>query len=364
MRASRRRTEGVFSLSFLDAMTCGLGAVILLYMVINATVRLRADRLTFELQAEVDRLELAVMDANARRVELRNSLDETDDEAVLTRGLSRRLIDTLEEIRVELATFEASTLAQRQHINSLMSDLRTLEQESRRLSASMPSDETPGDRVRVHVGDGDRQYLTGLKVGGERILFLLDASASMLDETIVNIVRRRNLPDQQKIRAEKWQQAVATMDWLTSQIPPSSRFQIHVFSDRAHALVDQGQWLDGGDRRVLEQAMAALRQQVPQRGTSLLRAVESIELLQPRADNLILLTDGLPTQGSGRSRRATVSARQRYKLFGQAIAELPRGVPVNVILFPIEGDPQAASAYWRLALATRGSFMSLSEDWP
>jgi hypothetical protein len=43
---------------------------------------------------------------------------------------------------------------------------------------------------------------------------------------------------------------------------------------------------------------------------------------------------------------------------------LPAGIPVNVILFPMEGDPVAASAFWKLAQATGGSFMSLSEDWP
>ena len=37
---ARRRTN-VFSLSFLDAITCGFGAVVLFYMVINASVGLR-----------------------------------------------------------------------------------------------------------------------------------------------------------------------------------------------------------------------------------------------------------------------------------------------------------------------------------
>ncbi len=101
---------------------------------------------------------------------------------------------------------------------------RSLEEDARRLSASLPSEETPGDRIRVHVGDGDRQYLTGLKVGGSRILFLVDASASMLGSTIVNVIRRRNLPERDKVRAAKWQQALATVDWLTTQIPRDSQF--------------------------------------------------------------------------------------------------------------------------------------------
>ncbi len=45
-----RRRVNVFSLAFLDAMTCGLGAVILLYMVINAGVGLRTDQLADDLE--------------------------------------------------------------------------------------------------------------------------------------------------------------------------------------------------------------------------------------------------------------------------------------------------------------------------
>ena len=46
------------------------------------------------------------------------------------------------------------------------------------------------------------------------------------------------------------------------------------------------------------------------------------------------------------------AGQQRLKLFGQAVDELRRGIPVNVILFPMEGDPMAASSYWKLAIGT------------
>ena len=37
-----------------------------------------------------------------------------------------------------------------------------------------------GQQIRTFKGEGDRQYLTGLKLGGERTLILVDRSASML----------------------------------------------------------------------------------------------------------------------------------------------------------------------------------------
>ena len=42
----------------------------------------------------------------------------------------------------------------------------------------------------------------------------------------------------------------------------------------------------------------------------------------------------------------------------------PEHVPVNILLYPMEGDPMAAPAYWKLAIATRGSFLTPSKDWP
>ena len=49
-----------------------------------------------------------------------------------------------------------------------------------------------GDKVRQFMGEGNRQYLTGLVLGGERVMILVDGCASMLADTVVNAVRRRS----------------------------------------------------------------------------------------------------------------------------------------------------------------------------
>lgn len=360
------RTVNPIGLSFLDAMTCGLGAVILLFMIINGAVRDHEVTVTSDLQGEVDRLEIEVLEGHRNLVELRNSVTETDEERVLAQGLARRMIEALEEIRVELATYESSTLAQREHINQLQTDLRSLEEDARRLSASLPSEETPGDRVRSFVGDGDRQYLTGLKVGGRRILILADASASMLGSTLVNVIRRRNLPDNEKVRAAKWRQSLETVDWVTTQIPRDSKFQIYSFNTEASPVVADtgGNWLDGGDRKVLDGAIRSLKAIVPDKGTSLYQAFSVASQLSPRPDNIIILTDGLPTVGQKATRSSVISPQQRMRLFNRALQQIPSGVPVNIILFPMEGDPMAASAFWKVAMRSRGSFMSIARDWP
>jgi hypothetical protein len=362
----RRREINVFSLSFLDAMTCGFGAVVLFYMVINAAAGLRSGEMTADLRGEVDRLEDEVLEGYANLVEIRNRVGQVDDQLAAASGLSRRLIEQLEQIRAELALYSETTQASEEHINKLKTDLQTLEKSAKRLSAAATSEEAPVDRVREFIGDGTRQYLTGLKVGGSRIFILVDASASMLDETIVNVIRRRNLPDEVKLQADKWRQAVRTVDWLTTQIPRGSEFQIYTFNERAESVLPatSGEWLDAGNREVLDRAVAALGAVVPRDGTNLQRGLAAIGTMRPRPDNVILLVDGLPTQGEPPSRRATVTGSQRLRLFNRAVGEVGAGVPINVILFPMEGDPDAASAYWKLAVATRGSFMSPAEDWP
>ena len=53
----RKKRINVFSLAFLDCITCGLGAVILLFVIINAKSAARQETVTSDLKAETTRLE-------------------------------------------------------------------------------------------------------------------------------------------------------------------------------------------------------------------------------------------------------------------------------------------------------------------
>jgi hypothetical protein len=46
------------------------------------------------------------------------------------------------------------------------------------------------------------------------------------------------------------------------------------------------------------------------------------------------------------------------------VRELPSGIPVNIMLFPMEGDFDAPISFWSLALTSGGSFLTVSRDWP
>jgi hypothetical protein len=363
---ARRKTE-VFSMSFLDCITCAFGSVVLVYTLINAQGGLRAQTMDQTQRAEVSKMEEKVLEGYQKLVVLRNSMVETDKESVRTEGMGTRVLEETERLKVELADSDKSTLSRREAIERLKADLKSLEEGNRRLEGASKDPSATGTRVRGFVGQGDRQYLTGLKVGGDRILLFVDVSASMLDETVVNVLRMRNMADAKKLMSQKWRRTVSTVEWLAAQMPLEGQFQIYAFNTKTYALVEgsEGKWLKTNDPNALTDALERLRKIVPADGTSIENAFLALNALTPKPDNVIMVTDGLPTQGAAAPLiRKTIDGDARLKLFERAFAKYPRTVPFNVILMPMEGDPMAPAAFWVAARDTGGSFMSPSKDWP
>jgi hypothetical protein len=79
---------------------------------------------------------------------------------------------------------------------------------------------------------------------------------------------------------------------------------------------------------------------------------------------VVLVTDGLPTQGRNRPLRRYVSADARARLFDEARRALPDNLPVSVILLPMQGDLPAPHRFWMMARDTGGNFLIPSADWP
>ena len=361
-----RKSFNVFSLSFLDAMTCGFGAVILFFMIINANIDLRREAVLDDLASEVDRAELKVLTGRKNLVQIKSDLARLIEELVVLQAFREEVITEIQTTEEEFSTITADSTARETAIEQLRAELQDLENETQRLSAASITPEDAGDRIRSFTGDGNRQYLTGLRMGGDRIVILVDASSSMLDRTIVNVLRRRNMSVEQKLQAPKWRQVVDTVDWLTTQIQPGTQIQIYAFNDQAWSLIDgsDGRWQTVTDGSLLNNAVQNLRETAPDGATSLHAAFATMRPLDPKPDNIYLLVDGLPTMGEVNPISRGVTGRERLGHFNRAIRDLPFNVPVNVILYAMEGDPQSAPSYWWLALNTGGSMMAPSEDWP
>lgn len=359
-----RRKFTVFSLSFLDCICCGFGAVILLFVLMNARSSAVREERVRDLRGEVDLVEIEVLNLERERVLARNALEELIEEIEATRGLSLEVLALLEEMRDELARHEADTLATEEHVAQLKADLLSLEEGLKRLQAGVEA-EAEGEALRIFRGDGRRQYLTGLQLRGERTLILVDISASMLAENVVDVLRTRNLPTAEQREAPKWLQVRRTVEWLLANLPAEGQFQIAVFHSEVRSLRSDAGWWSAADPGIRDEAAEALEALIPSSGSSLHLAFDWAAAMTPPPDNIILLTDSLPTlDRRPPALRRTVSGARRWQLFQEAVRLLPPGIPVNTMLFYLEGDPSAAVAYWRLAVDTRGSMLTIAQDWP
>lgn len=362
--ARRKRSFTTFNLSFLDIMSCGFGAVVLVFLIIDHSIETETRERNEDLLSEVNLLEEDIADGEAGLVRLRNTIADVDQKTVEAQGRATRITEDIDRYEALISALRQEGVSESTDVETLKAEIVALEEEVKRLRESAV--DSGGLSARSFVGEGNRQYLTGLNLGGRHIVILLDVSASMLADRVVNIIRLRNMAPEVQRQASKWVRALNTVDWLTAQLPISSSYQVITFNTESRPALDNtvGKWLEVANQPQLESVTAALRDIVPGGGTSLENAFLALNQLSPRPDNIFLITDGLPTQGSSTTGRNTVTGKQRLDLYQQAIRRLPRNVPVNIILAPMEGDPMAASVFWQLATASQGSFMSPSRDWP
>ncbi len=365
MASFSRRTISSFSLSFLDIMFCGFGAVVLLVLIINTdTLTRRSERVAgIETALQQKEMELRLTEDNIERQ--RSDLNSLEaDISKLTQSQVSILADL---DQVETATPAAAELRTiDEEIGTLQQELKVLEENRRQLAAQKTTERTAGRKVRAFVGTGNRQYLTGLKLDGERVLILIDSSASMLDRKVVDVIRRKILDDASRRSAAKWQRAVSTVEWLVANLPPTSAIQLYHFSTSATPLAtdESTSWTPVTQFDKIDTMLEKLKRVSPIGGTNLETPFLKARSLIPQPDNIVLITDGLPTRGKEEPRTSTIDGAGRVKLFNKAIKNLPPQVPVNTILFPMEGDPLAASLFWKLAIDSGGSFFTPTRDWP
>lgn len=362
-----RRHVTPTNFAFLDIMFCGFGAVVLLVIILNGDVLRKRENTSADLRAELKRVTALEEFARARQEELHREVREAE----LQQGELQLRADGLSEA---IGKAGAQVIDANRRAQTLQMSIASLEAQRSALDnavallRSKNVEKWNSDRKPVgFTGDGQRQYLTGLKLGGERTLILIDASASMLDETVVNVIRRKLTDPATRRTAPKWQRTLRTLHWLIANLRPGRKFQVYRFSTNAAPLVagTDRQWLSTDDAASMSAAIAAARELAPIGGTSLHSAFEAIASMNPRPDSVILLTDGLPTQGGSTAERPKlVTANERLDFFIDAVRSLPGGVPVNTLLFPMEGDPFAAGAFWQLAISSRGAFITPSRDWP
>lgn len=361
----KRRAFEVFTLSFLDCICCGFGAVVLFYTIVQAHAGAKEIVRLDVLTGEVRKLDEEVKQGIQNLVLIKNALEKTDEDAAAAKARAARVQAELAKIQ-QTSVNDGDTIAKREHINKLIADIKSLEEGKKRLEGGALDKGPAGDRVKAFRGRGERRYISALRIKGKRILVLLDTSASMMEDDVVKVIRLRNQPEAARKLAPKWRRALDMVEWVSAQLPNGSQFQVYGFNVKSRALISDthGKWLDSNDPRAINNVLTAARNVVPADGTSLVNALITARTITPAPDQIILITDGLPTQGSVPPSRKFINVREREKLFDDAAKTVTKDMPMDIVLLPMKGDLLAAHAYWRLARKTGGSYVIPSRDWP
>lgn len=351
--ASKRRETEVFSLAFLDCICCGFGAVILVFVLTVAT-KTRVDK------SDVDDLRERTK-AMSRNIKI--------DEAELDR-LARILAATQLELdaanarnaidQTKLSARERELLLMLQQTGAMKDALATLLGEKKALPTEDVAPPIPIPNV------DRRQYLTGVKLNGEFVVFVVRASGSMLDDTIDAAAARLEDTDEKKRAAPKWVRTVHSLQWMIASLDPRTHFQVFFFNDDFKCVLpDRGdEWFSPSDRKTVNEIVKQIDLVVPKGGANLEKAFTALRFLPRLPDSIVLFTDGLPTKSETLQWDGEVGQEERIRFFKLARNQLPPRIPVSTILFPMSGDPAGPAMYWELANATRGALVSPAKSWP
>lgn len=351
--ASKRRETEVFSLSFLDCICCGFGAVLLIFLltvarktdVDKADVDAARDRLR-KIQSEVkmtqDELQHLAQILAAAQLELQDINSKNNQDQVKMSDRKRELLLMLQQ-----------TALLKDALHALLGEKKNI-----------PTEE----QVPVPIPNVDRrQYLTGVKLHGEFVVFVVRASGSMLDETIDTAAARLEDSPEKKRAAPKWQRTIQALQWMLASLDPETHFQILMFNEDTTSIIPnrEEEWFSTKDRKTITEILKRLDEFVPVGGANLERAFTKIRFLPRLPDSIVLFTDGLPTRSDSVPIEGDVDEGHRIRFFEIATKQLPPRIPVSTILFPmLTGDPGAPGLYWELANATRGALVSPSKSWP
>jgi hypothetical protein len=164
MKSSRRDIQ-IFSLSFLDCICCGFGAIILLFVLSKFSEPLIIDQIREDLSGRIVRLEEELYEVRGQVVEVNRALEGKIEQLSVIKKRLARLQGDLSEIEGRFQTSNQDAAVQNIIQGRLARARQALTEEMKRLLANRPRRRNPS------VG--------GIPVDSEYIIFIIDTSGSM-----------------------------------------------------------------------------------------------------------------------------------------------------------------------------------------
>ena len=308
-------------------------------------------------------------------------------------NLRQELAVSEEEIERQIAAMSASSQLEEDRIAAIAKLRDQLSEARKNLSSSQARLQEAQERRELasisaeKPETGNKGNVVGLSVEPSKVLILLDRSASMLDASLVEIIRLRASANALKNNAPKWRTARKSAEWAYQQVENGQTYQILTYSDVVQDLQgnsytgrDSVEWLTKDETQDQQTVLPVLRGLLPGGATDLHTAFEVAGNLRPIPTQVLLITDGYPTLPGTRSLsrlrdcpRTTagttpfLSPSCRMSVFFDASRVLSRklkGSRVDTVLLRLDGDVNAMHGYWTLSATTGGRLLSPGPNWP
>jgi hypothetical protein len=178
MARRRRRSIDIFNLSFLDVVSCGFGAIILLLVIVKISEPAVIERLSIDLSGLVQELERQLYRLRGETTTLNRDLTEREEQLSQNKERLARLQGELSAVQGEYRTtrneHELQTVIEKQ----LATARQDLSEEMKRLL---------GEAYRRPRSDAT---IGGIPVDSEYVIFVIDTSGSM-QQYAWSLVRRK-----------------------------------------------------------------------------------------------------------------------------------------------------------------------------
>ncbi|NNF16381.1 MAG: VWA domain-containing protein [Gammaproteobacteria bacterium] len=163
---NRREIEGI-SLSFLDTIACGFGAIILLLVIVKITEPIVLEEATVDYQGKVRDLQQQLFEIRGEVKVLNRELDEKQQQLSREQRRLARLQGDVSSISGEYKASTADSSVANIIAGKLASARQDLTEEMQRLKVSEVSKSV------------NNQLVAGIPVDSEYIIFIIDTSGSM-----------------------------------------------------------------------------------------------------------------------------------------------------------------------------------------
>ena len=334
------------TMSFIDAMSCGLGAAILIFFIIDFKSGSASGG---DIETEISVLKTEIKEYSQRNADLGEQVSNTKTQVS----------------KLANATADA-TMA---NINLEIDNSDTASQNAA-ITAKLEEELKKRGEVKDAPNPGLQGQLLGIKVQGKHIAILFDSSASMSAERIIDVVVAQDTGPAALAQGKKWGQSRRLANWVVDQVPATSKFDLIAFSEQASSLTNG--YIAMSDKAAVGKLKVDVMNSTPIGGTNLSSAINYVKSMNPQPTHAYLITDGLPTKKNGgrsgvsgcKNGSPYVSGRCRAGLVSSAQQSWLRSIELNIFLLHLEGDSKSAPLYYRWARATNGVLFSPTRHWP